>query len=101
MNQDKLNALRVAGNMLRPILEAERGSYGSDIVLSLFGSDFRFSQVLHTHGFAVATGQAPEIDAAFLRFLENRCATVRDKDQEERERAEFETWRGQRELKAA
>lgn len=99
--QQRLNALRVAGRMLAPIFEAERGGSHYPISLQFTGEGVRVSQVLSQAGTNVVNAEAEALDVAFTRFRQRRGEFLCTYHSEANERAEFEAWRAERQKAAA
>jgi len=91
--QERLNVLRQAGEMLAPIFLSE--AVGGEVPFATFGNG-SFS-VIGTVGkypnSRTFSGSAETLDAAFVQFLANRSDELRKMEQEQAEREAFEQWK--------
>lgn len=100
MKQETLNALRLAGMRLAPLLEVETDQHHGSPNFALTPSGWRvFNHVGPGYSnFVQATSDT--LDAAFEQFLANRSDKLAQIAREKTERAAFEAWQAQQGLAA-
>lgn len=96
--QDTIDALDEAGRLLAPIIDAERGS--NPPAISVRGNSFTVHGFVDAHYKHHVSGNGESLSTAFFDFLAKRSDKLRELEEEERQRADFQAWKAQRECAA-